>query len=134
MKNWKNRKLLIGVLLVYGLACALPAWWRYGEPVYGIECLLNPLALLTLFWWANPLFFAGCAALCAGPVVSGDGSRDCGHGPRDELLPSFQYSRREGERDWLCILGGGHGVPGDRRILRGSVRGGRQRSLRIDVW
>ena len=66
VKNWKNRKLLIGVLLVYGLACALPAWWRYGEPVYGIACLLNPLALLTPFWWANPLFFAGCVALAKG--------------------------------------------------------------------
>src|SRR5208337_2284338 len=63
VKDWKNRKLLVGVLLEYGLACALPAWWRHEEPVYGIACLLNPLALLTPFWWANPLFFAGCVAL-----------------------------------------------------------------------
>ncbi len=54
------------MLLVYGLACALPAWWRHWEPVYGIACLLNPLALLTPFWWANPLFFAGCVALAKG--------------------------------------------------------------------
>jgi len=63
VKNWK---LLVGVLLVYGMACALPAWRRHGEPVYGIACLLNPLALLTPFWWANPLFFAGCVALAKG--------------------------------------------------------------------
>ena len=131
MKNWK---LLVGVLLVYGMACALPAWYSHrGEPVYGIVCLfMIPWALLTLFWWANPLFFAGCVGAGAGPVVSGDGSRDRGHGPRDALLPSLESWIRE--RDWLCILGGGHGVPGNRWIPRGSVRGGRQDSLRIDVW
>jgi hypothetical protein len=65
VKNWK---LLVGVLLVYGMACALPAWYSHpGEPVYGIVCLfMIPYALLTLFWWANPLFFAGCVALAQG--------------------------------------------------------------------
>jgi len=63
VKNWK---LLVGVLLLYGMACALPAWWHRGEPVYGIVCLLIPHALLTPYWWANPLFFAGCVALAQG--------------------------------------------------------------------
>ena len=45
----------------------LPAWSHRGEPVYGIVCLfMIPCALLTLFWWANPLFFAGCVALAQG--------------------------------------------------------------------
>src|SRR5208337_1824178 len=77
-------------------------------------CVVNAVLV------GEPTFLRRMCGAGEGPGVSGDGSRDCGHGPRDELLPWSRSWRRE--RDWLCILGGGHGVPGDRRILRGSVR------------
>jgi hypothetical protein len=70
----KNRKPLGVVLLLYGLACALPAYYSHpGEPVYGIVCLmlmlfvfLLPTLLVMPYWWANLIFFAGCVALAKG--------------------------------------------------------------------
>src|SRR5271157_4179129 len=90
-------------------------------------CVINAVLV------GEPTFLRRMCGAGAGPVVSGDGSRDRGHGPRDALLLSSYLESWIRERDWLCILGGGHGVPGDRRFPRGSVRGGRQDSLRIDV-
>ena len=132
MKNWKNRKLLIGVLLVYGLACALPAWWRHGEPVYGIVCLLNPLALLTPYWWANPLFFAGCVALAKGRAF-----RAMALGIVATALATsfFPLHSIEGARAGLALHSGWRPWRAWRSPDSSRVGPRRARySLRIDVW
>ncbi len=70
----KNEKPLGVVLLLYGVACALPAYYSHpGQAVYGFECLLMmvfvlfmPTLLVLPYWWANVAFFVGCATLAAG--------------------------------------------------------------------
>jgi len=54
------RKWLGCLLILYSIACALPAMGR----LHGFLCLISfPHALLVPAWWANPMFFAGCIAL-----------------------------------------------------------------------
>ena len=59
---------LVLLLSAYILACSLPV--RASGPFSnraGINCLVLPFVvpfgLIVPFWWANPLFFAGCLAL-----------------------------------------------------------------------
>jgi hypothetical protein len=52
-----------GSSCLYLLACAFPAF----DGQQGFEFLVGlPEALFIPFWWANPLFFAGCTTLVFG--------------------------------------------------------------------
>jgi hypothetical protein len=63
----KNPWSLAVLSLLYGLACALPAWWHRTAPISGIACLcIVPYVMFYPYWWANPLFFAGCISLAKG--------------------------------------------------------------------
>ena len=66
-----TRRCIAASLLLYAVACCLPAYWRYGAPdgqyVYGLFCLIAlPFVLISPAWYANPLFFWGCIALAGG--------------------------------------------------------------------
>jgi hypothetical protein len=65
----KNAWFVVIPLSLYGLACALPAYWEGDgtHPAPGFVCLvLVPYVMFCLPWWANPPFLAGCIAMSRG--------------------------------------------------------------------
>jgi hypothetical protein len=64
----QNARYLAGIVLLYGIACALLAFvLPEDEVVPGIQCLIQfPWVLFYASWWATPLFFGGCVALAGG--------------------------------------------------------------------
>ncbi len=64
----KNLASLALIASLYVIACALPAIGAdRTNPIRGIWCNTSfPYVFSFVYWWANPLFFAGCAALACG--------------------------------------------------------------------
>jgi hypothetical protein len=59
---------IAAILSIYALACALPALgtdWERAETGMGLLTYF-PWVMVNPFWYANPIFFAGCAVLALG--------------------------------------------------------------------
>ncbi len=66
-----TRRRITASLLLYGVACVLPAFggeWAFDvHGIWGALCLVYlPFVLLYPAWWANPLYFWACVSLARG--------------------------------------------------------------------